>query len=233
MNSKEKKPVMTEEDIMKLLDSCYEKCLNGIPKVSPSVEELANDYLKKHRTTEEACRAMLKNQIAKCTTSGVVTGFGGFITMPVAIPANVGSVIYVQMRMIACVAYMADYELDSDQTQTFIYACLVGVAVNGLLKQAGIKIGVKFTNGLIKKIPGKVLTKINQKVGFRFITKFGTKGIVNLGKLLPGVGAIVGGGLDLVETKIIAERAYKWFFKGDFSVKDQSGEDMIEIDDIS
>lgn len=233
MNSKEKKPVMTEEDIMKLLDSCYEKCLNGIPKVSPSVEELANDYLKKHRTTEEACRAMLKNQIAKCTTSGVVTGFGGFITMPVAIPANVGSVIYVQMRMIACVAYMADYELDSDQTQTFIYACLAGVAVNGLLKQTGIKIGVKFTNGLIKKIPGKVLTKINQKVGFRFITKFGTKGIVNLGKLLPGVGAIVGGGLDLVETKIIAERAYKWFFKGDFSVKDQNGEDMIEIDDIS
>lgn len=233
MNSKEKKPVMTEEDIMKLLDSCYEKCLNGIPKVSPSVEELANDYLKKHRTTEEACRAMLKNQITKCTTSGVVTGFGGFITMPVAIPANVGSVIYVQMRMIACVAYMADYELDSDQTQTFIYACLAGVAVNGLLKQAGIKIGVKFTNGLIKKIPGKVLTKINQKVGFRFITKFGTKGIVNLGKLLPGVGAIVGGGLDLVETKIIAERAYKWFFKGDFSVKDQNGEDMIEIDDIS
>ena len=233
MNSKEKKPVMTEEDIMKLLDSCYEKCLNGIPKVSPSVEELANDYLKKHRTTEEACRAMLKNQIAKCTTSGVVTGFGGFITMPVAIPANVGSVVYVQMRMIACVAYMADYELDSDQTQTFIYACSVGVAVNGLLKQAGIKIGVKFTNGLIKKIPGKVLTKINQKVGFSFITKFGTKGIVNLGKLLPGVGAIVGGGLDLVETKIIAERAYKWFFKGDFSVKDQNGEDMIEIDDIS
>lgn len=233
MNSKEKKPVMTEEDIMKLLDSCYEKCLNGIPKVSPSVEELANDYLKKHRTTEEACRAMLKNQIAKCTTSGVVTGFGGFITMPVAIPANVGSVIYVQMRMIACVAYMADYELDSDQTQTFIYSCLAGVAVNGLLKQAGIKIGVKFTNGLIKKIPGKVLTKINQKVGFRFITKFGTKGIVNFGKLLPGVGAIVGGGLDLVETKIIAERAYKWFFKGDFWVKDQNGEDMIEIDDIS
>ena len=86
---------------------------------------------------------------------------------------------------------------------------------------------------LLRKFRVKFLTKINQKVGFRFITKFGTKGIVNLGKLLPGVGAIVGGGLDLVETKIIAERAYKWFFKGDFSVKDQNGEDMIEIDDIS
>lgn len=136
------------------------------------------------------------------------------------------------MRMIACVAYMADYELESDQTQTFVYACLAGVTVNGLVKQASIKFGVKFANGLIKKIPAKVLTKINQKIGFRFITKFGTKGIVNLGKLLPGVGAVIGGGLDLVETKLIADRAYKWFLKGDFSVKNDKEEDIIEIDDI-
>lgn len=231
MSAKEKKQAVTQEDIMKLLDTCYDKCLNGIPKISPSVAEMANDYLKKHETVDDACRAMLKNQIAKCTTSGIVTGFGGFITMPISIPANVGSVIYVQMRMIACVAYMADYELDSDQTQTFVYACLAGVAVNGLLKQAGIKFGVKIANGLIKKIPGKVLTKINQKVGFRFITKFGTKGIVNLGKLLPGVGDVVGGGLDLVETKSIADRAYKWFFKGDFSIKGETEEDVIEIDE--
>ena len=231
MGGKEKKHVMTQEDIMNLLDSCYEKCLSGIPKVSPSVKDMAADYLKKHNTTEEACRAMLRNQVAKCTTSGVITGFGGFITMPVAIPANVGSVIYVQMRMIACVAYMAGYELNSDQTQTFVYACLAGVAVNSLVKQAGIKFGVKFANGLIKKIPGKVLTKINQKVGFRFITKFGTKGIVNLGKLLPGVGAVVGGGLDLVETKVIADRAYKWFLKGDFSVKGEKEDEVIEIDE--
>lgn len=231
MSSREKKQAVTQDDIMKLLNSCYDKCLNGIPKVSPSVEDMANDYLKKHKTTEAACKAMLRNQIAKCTTSGVVTGFGGFITMPVAIPANVGSIIYVQMRMIACVAYMADYELNSDQTQTFVYACLAGIAVNGLLKQAGIKFGVKFANGLIKKIPGAVLTKINQKVGFRLITKFGTKGIINLGKLLPGVGAVVGGGFDLVETKVIADRAYQWFLKGDFSVNSEQ-KDLLEINDI-
>ena len=147
--------------------------------------------------------------------------------MPVAIPANIGSVLYVQMRMISCTAYMADYDLNSDQTQSFIYACLAGVTVNGLLKQAGIQFGVKFANSLIKKIPGTVLTKINQKVGFRFITKFGSKGLVNLGKLVPGVGAVVGGGLDLVETKIIANRAYNWFFKGAFSSEHEKEEDLI------
>lgn len=229
MNGKERKPVVTQEDIMKILDSCYDKCLNGIPKVSAKVEEMANDYLGKYKTKEEACEAMLRNQVAKCATSGFVTGFGGFITMPVTLPANVTSVIYVQMRMIACTAYMAGFDLDSDQTQTFIYACLAGVAVNKVIKQASIKFGVKFANGLIKKIPGKVLTKINQKVGFRFITKFGTKGIVNLGKLLPGVGAVIGGGIDLVETKIIAKRSYKWFFKHDFSVNENDEDDDMEI----
>lgn len=229
MSEQEKKKLLSQEGVMKLLDSCYEKCLHGIPKVSPSVENMANDYLKKYSTKEEACKAMLRNQIVKCTTSGFATGFGGVITMPVALPANIGSVLYMQMRMIACVAYIKGYKLDSDQTQTFIYACLAGVAVNGLIKQAGVKFGIKFANGLIKKIPGKVLTKINQKVGFRFITKFGTKGIVNLGKMMPGVGAVIGGGLDLVETKIIANRAYKWFVESDFSDEKQE-EDIVDVD---
>ena len=229
MSEKEKKTVIAQEHVMKILDSCYEKCLNGIPKVSPSVEEMANDYLKKYKTKEEACKAMIRNQIAKCATSGFITGFGGFITMPVTLPANITSVIYVQMRMIACTSYMAGFDLDSDQTQTLVYACLAGVAVNNVIKQAGIKFGVKFANGLIKKIPGKVLTKINQKVGFRFVTKFGTKGVVNLGKLIPGVGAVIGGGLDLVETKIIAKRSYKWFFEHDFSINKKDNEEDIEV----
>ena len=219
---------LSQEDVMGLLDTCYTKCMDGIPKVSPSIEDMANDYLSKYASTEDACKAMLKNQITKCTTSGFVTGFGGIITMPFTLPANVGNVMYVQMRMIACTAYMVGYDLNSDQTQTFVYACLAGVAVNGILKKAGISFGVKLATGVIKKIPGKVLTKINQKVGFRFITKFGTKGIVNLGKMVPGVGAVVGGGLDFVETKVIADRAYRWFMLGDYSIKGEENDVLVD-----
>jgi len=227
MKTTEKQPLISQEDIMKILNNCYQKSLDGIPNISPSIEQLANEYLEKHSTKEKAAKAMITNQIVKCTTSGFITGFGGIIMLPVAIPTNVGSVLYVQMRMIACCAYMAGLDLKSDQTQTFVYACLAGVTVNVLIKQVGIKFGVKLANGLIKKVPGKVLTKINQKVGFRFITKFGTKGLVNLGKLLPGVGAVVGGSLDLVETKIIGKRAYKWFLESDFSDNEESISDCI------
>ena len=223
----EEKGKITQEDIMKILDECYVKCLDGVPMVSKSVEELANEYLNKYDSREKACKEMIKNQIVKCTTSGALTGFGGIITMPVSIPANIGSVLYVQMRMISCTAYMAGYDIKSDQTQTFVYACLAGVAVNQLVKQAGVKVGMKLANNFIAKIPGKVLTKINQKVGFRLVTKFGTKGVVNLGKMVPGVGAVVGGGLDLFETKAIGDRAYKWFFENDFLVKDNKEEEVI------
>lgn len=227
--SKQNQKKISHEDIMTILDTCYQRCLDGIPHVSPSVEELANDYLAKSPTKELACKAMIKNQIFKCTTSGIISGFGGAVTIPISLPANITSVLYVQMRMIACTAYMAGFQLNSDQTQTFVYACLAGIAVNELVKQAGIKLGIKFTNGLIKKIPGKVLTKINQKVGFRLITKFGSKGIINLGKLVPGVGAIIGGGLDFIETKTISIRAYKWFFEKDFSVESSSQESTTVV----
>lgn len=215
-----KKKLVTQEDIMKVLNNCYEKTLNGVPKVSPSIEEFAKNYLGKETNNNKAAKAMIKNQVVKCTTSGFLTGFGGIITLPVTIPANVGSVLYVQMRMIACIAYLAGYDLKSDQVQTLVYACLAGVAVTDVIKQAGIKFGIKLTNATIKKIPGKALIKINQKVGFRFITKAGTTGIINLSMVVPVIGAVAGGGIDYFETKAIANRAYKWFFKNDFSVDD-------------
>lgn len=220
---------ITQEDIMKALDTCYEKCLSGKGKLIPSVDKLANDYLSKYPNPEIAVKNMQRFQIAKCTTSGVLTGFGGIITLPVAIPANIGSVLYVQMRMIACTAKMAGYDLDSDQVQTLVYACLAGISVNEVFKGVGVKVGEKMAVAAIKKIPREVITKINQKVGFRMFTKFGEKGLINLGELVPGVGAVVNGGLDLAETKIIADRAYKMFFKGE-SIANDNQDDLIEIE---
>lgn len=93
---------------------------------------------------------------------------------------------------------------------------------------------LKFANAMVKKIPGTVLTKINQKVGFRLLTKFGTKGVINIGKAIPLVGGVISGGFDFAETKIIADRAYRMFILNDFSSPERRGkpenEDIIEVD---
>ena len=172
----------------------------------------------------------MKNQILKCTTSGFVTGIGGIITLPFTPPANISSVLYIQIRMIACTAYMAGYNIQSDQVKTFVYACLAGVSVSNILKEIGVKAGEKVAINIIKKIPGKVLIEINKKVGFRLVTKFGQKGLVNFSKMVPFVGAAIGGSLDLVETKVISSRAYSWFFDENFIVKDDNNVIEVEID---
>ena len=220
---------INQEQIMQLLDKLYDQSVQGIAKVSPPIEKLAEDYLKKSNDVETAAKRFVNYQIAKCTTSGFVTGLGGLITLPVAIPANISSVMYVQMRMIACLAYMGGYDTNCDQVQTLVYACLAGISLDQIIKNIGVQFGTKFTMAMVKKIPGTVLTKINQKVGFRFLTKFGTKGLINVGKAVPFVGGVISGGFDFAETRIIAKRAYKMFIKGDMVDLTSATDEDIEI----
>lgn len=224
--------VISQEDLMRLMDTCYQKAVDGLEFVIPSVDEMASDYTTKYKSVERASKEMIKTQIIKCTTSGVVTGLGGLITLPVAIPANLASVLYVQLRMIACAAHMAGYDVKNDRVQTLIYACLAGVTVNAAFKKTGVKIGEKMAMGAINKIPGKAITTINQKVGFRLVTKFGETGVINLGKMVPGVGAVVNGSLDLIETRVIGKRAYNWFIKGNFACDDKNDEQNKEFENI-
>lgn len=222
---------ITEEQMLEILNSLYIKSVNGIPKVSLPVDDLVEDYIKKNLNVEEATKSLINNSTIKCGTSGFLTGFGGFATMIATLPANITSVMYVQLRMCCAIAKMAGYDIHSDQVQTLIYACLTGSAMSDILKQAGIKFGQKFGVAMVKKIPGKTITAINQKVGFRFVTKFGEKGIVNLGKVVPVLGAFIGGGIDVASTRIIGYNAYKVFMKGELPTREEIEKEIpIEVE---
>lgn len=224
---------ITEEQMAEILNTLYIKSVNGIPKVSLPVDDLVADYIKKNPSVEEAAKSLINNSTVKCGTSGFITGFGGFATMIATLPANITSVMYVQLRMCCAIAKMAGYDIHSDQVQTLIYACLTGSAMSDILKQAGIKFGQKFGVAMVKKIPGKTITAINQKVGFRFVTKFGEKGIVNLGKVVPVLGAFIGGGIDVASTRIIGYNAYKVFMKGELPIKEEIEKEIpIEVEAI-
>lgn len=222
---------ITEEQMLEILNSLYIKSVNGIPKVSLPIDDLVNDYIKKNPSVEEAAKSLINNSTVKCGTSGFLTGLGGFATMIATLPANITSVMYVQLRMCCAIAKMAGYDIHSDQVQTLIYACLTGSAMSDILKQAGIKFGQKFGVAMVKKIPGKTITAINQKVGFRFVTKFGEKGIVNLGKVVPVLGAFIGGGIDVASTRIIGYNAYKIFMQGELPTKEEIEKEIpIEVE---
>jgi len=224
---------INQQQMVEILESVYAKALDGIPGASPSIEQFADDYLSKHGNPKQAARELAKWQVAKCGASGFLTGLGGLIVVPVAIPANLASVLYVQLRMVAAIAKMGGYDVRSDQVQTMVYACLVGTALSDVLKEAGVKIGQKGLQTAISKIPGKVLTSINQKVGFRLITKAGTTGVINLTKLLPVAGGVVNGAFDVATTKIIAANARSIFIDGKVPVSKKGRKKNARYTEIS
>ncbi|WP_308617208.1 EcsC family protein [Massilia arenae] len=160
---------------------------------------------------EDRVNSLIRWQNTKAGTSGFLSGLGGVMLMPVTIPANISSVMYVQVRMIAAIAKMGGHDLKDDRVKTLVYACLCGNAAKDIVKDVGIKIGTRLTEQAIKSISKEVIVKINQAVGFRLVTKFGEKGLINLGKAIPLFGGIVGATFDSVATNAIGNIARETF----------------------
>lgn len=205
---------LTIATIQQALDWAYDKAVNGV-KGLDTAQEIAESYMKEGNSPINNANSLIRWQNSKAITSGFITGLGGVMVMPVTLPANMTSVLYIQLRMIAAIAYMGGYDLKDDKVRTIVYTCLCGSAVSDILKRAGVDVGKKLTLSTIKNMSGAIITKINQAVGFRLLTKFGGKGIINLGKLVPVVGGVIGGTLDGVTTNIIGNTARNQFLKDD------------------
>ena len=202
-----------QDVMMRTLNWAYDYAISdNVPGVS-SISKVAEDFLKKSDSVTEACNSMIRWQLAYAGGLGFVTNLGGMITLPVSIPSNIASVLYIQIRMIAAVAYMGGYDLKSEQVRTSVFLSLLGGSANIVLDSVGVQLATKLTTNAIKQIPGTALTKINQAVGFRLVTKFGTTGVLNMGKIVPVVGGLVGGTLDVLTTNVIANAAKKMFLE--------------------
>jgi hypothetical protein len=133
------------------------------------------------------------------------------ITLPVALPANITSVLFVQIRMIAAIAHLGGYDVKDDKVKTLVFACLTANSAKEVLKDIGIAVGNKLAMNAVKSISGKTLIEINKKVGFKLFTKFGEKGVINLGKAVPLLGGLIGGSFDAYTTNTIGNVARDTF----------------------
>lgn len=174
----------------------------------PSAEEVAEHHLKaKNNNAEEAIGSLIAWRTTYAAGTGFITGLGGLATLPIAIPASLASSYALGANTAAAVAVLRGYDINSDQVRTFIFLSLVGDSGVEIVRSAGITVGTKIAQNLIQKIPGKVLIEINKKVGFRLITKAGQKGVVNLMKLVPVIGGVVGAGFDGIFVNSCGETA--------------------------
>ena len=140
---------LSEGKIMQALNWAYEKALDGTIPGTDSSYEMAENYQKGEDNLEAKVNSLIRWQNTKSATTGFVSGLGGIITMPVAIPASIATVIYVQIRMITAIAIMGGYDVKDDRVKALVYSCLAGNAAKDILKGTGIIIGSKMSTQLI------------------------------------------------------------------------------------
>ena len=87
-----------------LLDKVYGFVIDGLPRFDKPINTLVAEYKDKYNDTEKAINVLIRNQKLKCSTTGFVTGLGGLLTLPVTLPADLVSSLYIELRMIAAIA---------------------------------------------------------------------------------------------------------------------------------
>jgi uncharacterized protein (DUF697 family) len=182
--------------ITKTLDWAYSKAVTGFTGVD-SAYALAETYLKQKGTIEQQVDSLIRWQVAKASASGFTMGMGGLMTMPLTIPANIASVIYIQIRMISAIAHMGGYDINSDKVKSMVYICMVGNGAKELLKDVGVKVGQE------------LLTKVIS----RLTVKIGEKSASSLSKAVPLVGGVIGGSIDAASTRVVGKIAKKIFIE--------------------
>lgn len=203
----------TENAAIQLINLIIEKSINGVPPLC-SAENLALEYKidQSYPDDEERIESLINWETSKNFTSGFITGLGGILTLPVAVPASLVASWIIQARMAAAIARISGHDIYSDRVKTFILLTLLGDACKDVLKDVGIKVGQGLAKSVLNKVPGKVLIEINKKVGFRLLTKAGEKGAVNLVKMVPLAGGFIGGAFDAAACRIVGRQAKNLFY---------------------
>ncbi|BAZ04685.1 EcsC family protein [Calothrix sp. NIES-3974] len=201
--------------IQKLLDWIVNVGIQGFG-VLPPAEKVAEDHLSNcGNDCEKAIDSIISWRTTYAATTGFVTGLGGLAALPLSIPASFASSYALAANTSAAIAFLRGYDIQSDQVRTFILLTLIGDSTTEIFKNAGINLGTKVTKSLISQVPGKVLIEINKKVGFRLITKAGEKGVINLMKLVPLAGGMVGAFFDGAFVNKCGNTAKNMFSKND------------------
>jgi hypothetical protein len=222
--------------MIRALNWAYDQATTHLPGLG-SAEALAESTLKScGGSPEQAIAKLIRRQVGYAGAAGFVSNIGGILTLPVAIPANLASVLYIQLRTVAAIAPLRGYKTEDPHVRTMAFLCLAGSSATPILEEFAVGIGAKLTTAAIMKISVATLDRINRAVGFRLIAKSGTTGFINLTKFVPVLGGLLAGGFDAALTRGIASVAKKVFtpvtadFLTDVPVSEQSRLDS-ELDE--
>jgi hypothetical protein len=172
-----------------------------------SAQRVADVAVAEHLETESAIDAMVRSHLRLGAASGFVTSVGGFVALPIALPANVLGFYLVATRMVAGIATIRGHDIGQADVRSAILLALVGADADDLLSKAGGAGTGRMVNLAAERLPGPALMAVRKGVAFRLLCRIGKKSMSRFGKAVPVVGGVVGAGLDTYLLRRIADHA--------------------------
>lgn len=161
---------------------------------------------------EKTIRRLIRESVEAAGVNGFVTGLGGFVAMPVTVPANMAGALVINARLTAAIAHLRGYDLRDPHVQTVITLVALGSNAQQVAKTVGVKVGEKMLMQAIKKLPVAVIRQVNKKAGITLLAKYGTqRSAITLAKGVPLVGGLVGAPVDAITTNLVGRTAKLMF----------------------
>lgn len=182
----------------------------GIDGAGPlkSAREVAEKARRESRTTEAAVARVARSHVKGGAIGGFLTSLGGFVTMPVALPANVVEFYVQATRMVAAIATLRGYDVQQPYVRTAVLLTLIGSDADEVLAKAGLSTGGgRMVTLATRRLPPAGLLIVNKGIGFHLLRDVGAHAFGKLGRGLPLLGGVVGGGIDVWMMKRIADHA--------------------------
>ena len=195
--------------------NALEKIINWIVNYQPTKISLYVDKLRSQNrgiSNYDLARKIVTRKSFKNGLVGAVTGLGGLITLPVAVPADLVASWKLQAFMAFSIAYIYGHTHESTDLKTDIYLILAGNSAKEALKKVGIETSKAVTKKVVQKyITREVMKKIWKVVGRKIITKAGQKSLTSFMKMIPLVGAPVGFVFDWTSARTVGHFAIKYY----------------------
>jgi hypothetical protein len=114
--------------------------------------------------------------------------------------------------MTAATARLRGYDIDQPEIRSAVLLTLAGADSEDLLKKAGVfAAGGKLSAVALERLPAPALMVLNKAIAFRLLGRLGSGIIAKLGRAVPVVGGLIGGGVDAYMLTQIASQARREF----------------------
>lgn len=196
----------------KMVENLLDTGIDGKGPFDSAAKVASTALTKNGGDVDKAVDDIVGSHVKLAAAGGFVTSLGGFITLPVSLPANVLGFYLLATRMTAAVASLRGHDITQPQIRTAVLLTLVGADADDLLAKAGMVAPAgRLTNLAAQRLPGPALMVVNKAIGFRLLSTAGKKTFSRFGRNVPLVGGVVGASLDGWLLKRISDNARREF----------------------